>query len=393
MRLRSIVAAGVYASMVPLASGIGDLATPGTPVAMFDATVTAGSEQAAMGAPGTAGDIPVHARAIERRDASSGLAGVVAEVRRDVSGPVWLAWTVPAVEQRRDTTHITRGELDTSEESSCVLTTDGDLDCNRTVGDGTAMLIVLARLEGADVDRVAFVDARRRVDAGTQRVVWLDRVRPAESVALLAEVVRQEARIDKGDGEHSDGRGRKPALTALALSGDPSADRALESFVEPDSPRWLRRDAAFWLGAARGEPGARVIDRLVRTERDDNFREHLTFVLTLTPGGGIERLLDMARHDANGQVRGQALFWLAQKAGARSADAIRRAVDDDPDSEVRTRAVFALSQLPKDDGVPKLIELARSHRDPAVRKQAMFWLGQSGDARAIAFFEQVLAQK
>ena len=41
-------------------------------------------------------------------------------------------------------------------------------------------------------------------------------------------------------------------------------------------------------------------------------------------------------------------------------------------------------------GVPKLIEVARTHRNPAVKKQAMFWLGQSRDPRALAFFEEVL---
>jgi hypothetical protein len=53
--------------------------------------------------------------------------------------------------------------------------------------------------------------------------------------------------------------------------------------------------------------------------------------------------------------------------------------------------VFALSQLPRDRGVPLLIDVARSaHRHPAVRRAAMFWLGQSGDPRAIEFFEEVL---
>ena len=52
--------------------------------------------------------------------------------------------------------------------------------------------------------------------------------------------------------------------------------------------------------------------------------------------------------------------------------------------------MFSLSQLPKDEGVPKLIAVARTHRDPEVRKQAMFWLGQSGDERAVRFFEDVL---
>jgi len=47
--------------------------------------------------------------------------------------------------------------------------------------------------------------------------------------------------------------------------------------------------------------------------------------------------------------------------------------------------VFALSPLPKDEGVPKLIQVAQTNRNPAVRKQAIFWLGQSEDARALDF--------
>ena len=52
--------------------------------------------------------------------------------------------------------------------------------------------------------------------------------------------------------------------------------------------------------------------------------------------------------------------------------------------------MFALSQLPKDDGVPRLIQVARTHSNAAVRKQAMFWLGQSNDPRALKFFEEIL---
>jgi HEAT repeat protein len=55
--------------------------------------------------------------------------------------------------------------------------------------------------------------------------------------------------------------------------------------------------------------------------------------------------------------------------------------------------VFALSQLPKDEGIPLLIRTARDNRNPAVRKQAMFWLGQSGNPRALAFFEEVLGPR
>jgi hypothetical protein len=104
----------------------------------------------------------------------------------------------------------------------------------------------------------------------------------------------------------------------------------------------------------------------------------------------LEALIALARQDASGHVRGQALFWLAQRAGSKAAGVITRAIEDDPETDVKKRAVFALSQLPHDDGVPLLIDTARRNRNPAVRKQAMFWLGQSNDPRALAFFEEVL---
>ena len=104
----------------------------------------------------------------------------------------------------------------------------------------------------------------------------------------------------------------------------------------------------------------------------------------------LEALIALARQDASGHVRGQALFWLAQRAGSKVAGVITRAIEDDPETDVKKRAVFALSQLPHDEGVPLLIDTARKNRNAAVRKQAMFWLGQSNDPRALAFFEEVL---
>ncbi|MCC7177391.1 MAG: HEAT repeat domain-containing protein [Acidobacteria bacterium] len=101
-------------------------------------------------------------------------------------------------------------------------------------------------------------------------------------------------------------------------------------------------------------------------------------------------LLDVAKSGGSSHVRGQALFWVAQRAGERAAPAIAEAIERDPDTEVKKKAVFALSQLPKDEGVPRLIEVAEHHSNTAVRRQAMFWLGQSKDPRALAFFERIL---
>jgi hypothetical protein len=391
MRLRFIFAAGVYASLIPLMGATGTWTQPMAAAPFADLEAPALDETMRSQAQDTGPSaLPVRAARIERRDAAAGLSSSVDAITRADAGRAWLAWTSPA--QKRPGS---RGSWN-RDVARCVLDDDGNFSEGGNINDGTKTVVILVRISNRAIDRVAVTDARCTVDAGGRTVYWLDRVVPHESVGLLAGLVRREAAEPSSRDGHNGGddhkHGRRQALVAIALTADRSADAVLEEFVAPANPRWLRRDAAFWLGASRGARGAAIIDRLARSDKDDDIREHLTFVLTLTGDSGLETLLDLARRDASSKVRSQALFWLGQKAGERAVRTLRQAVDDDPDREVRKRAVFAISQLPKDQSVPKLIELARSHRDPEVRKQAMFWLGQTGDARAVEFFEAVLKQ-
>ena len=68
-------------------------------------------------------------------------------------------------------------------------------------------------------------------------------------------------------------------------------------------------------------------------------------------------------------------------------------LDNGVDREVRESAVFALSQRPREEGVPALISVARTNKDPEIRKKALFWLGQSDDPRAIDLFEELLTRR
>jgi HEAT repeat protein len=68
-------------------------------------------------------------------------------------------------------------------------------------------------------------------------------------------------------------------------------------------------------------------------------------------------------------------------------------VDDDDEAPGRkglaTGAMAALSFLDNGVGVPALIDLARNGT-PATRSSAVFWLGQTGDARALATLHGVI---
>lgn len=106
-------------------------------------------------------------------------------------------------------------------------------------------------------------------------------------------------------------------------------------------------------------------------------------------------LLRIAKNEnASRENRKHAVFWLSQEASEAAAEGLTEiAEDDDDDQEVRKQAVFALSQLPRERGVPALIRVAKTNRDPAVRKSAIFWLGQSNDPRAIELFEELLVRR
>jgi hypothetical protein len=254
--------------------------------------------------------------------------------------------------------------------------------------EGSRQLLVLFRIEGKQVMRVRQASENCTLDAGGLPFIWLTGVKPAESVALLADFVHRYGVEDHGD--HDLGQG---ALGAIALHADTSADHAFASFVAPDQPEKLRKHASFWLGAARGKSGVALLQKMATSDPSPEVRAQVTFAFSVShEPEALPEMIRMAKDDESSHVRGQALFWLAQKAGQRAVSTITGAIDNDPDTEVKKKAVFALSQLPKDEGVPKLIEVAKNNHNREVRKQAMFWLGQSNDPRALQFFEQVLTQ-
>ena len=249
-------------------------------------------------------------------------------------------------------------------------------------------IAILFRAENKKIMKIRLVSAECTVDAGGLPFVWLTGVKPADSVAFLTNYVRSE-NFNEGD----DRKLGRESLTAIALHADESADRALKSFVRPTEREELRKQTAFWLGAARGKAGLATLQQMAKNDPSTEVRAHVTFALSVSrEPTAVDEMIRMAKDDESSHVRGQALFWLAQKAGKKAAATITGAIENDPDTEVKKKAVFALSQMPKDEGVPKLIEVAQNNRNPAVRKQAMFWLGQSKDPRALAFFEKVLSQ-
>jgi HEAT repeat protein len=304
---------------------------------------------------------------VETRAVQGGLEQEFQRLVSSTAGPAWIGYAVAAVEGQHG-----------GDDCRCSLEGDRQESGSARL-EGSRELLVLYRVEQKAVGRIRFFSGDCQIDGGGVRVYWLTGVQGPDSVRLLSSFVpgKQDRLMDS-------------AIAAIALHADAAADRALEQFAAAGQPERVREKTSFWLGAARGKRGYELLRRIVKEDPSRQIREKAVFALSISRAPeAVDTLIEIARKDADGHVRGQALFWLGQKAGKKAAAALTDAVENDPDTEVKKRAVFGLSQM-KEEGVPLLIQVAKTNRNPAVRKQAIFWLGQSRDPRALDFFEQLL---
>jgi HEAT repeats len=353
------------------------------------------------------GDLPrIENAKVERRNVTGTLADIMADLQKNATSPVWVGFMMRAVAGQRTT--CCGNDRDSSAPwcGKCLLETtreersgqradrggisdhkDRDSGANQDIVrlEGRRLL-VLFRLQDKHLTRMAVASEECVLDGGGLPLIWLTGVKTPDSVAFLSAEVREGFTIRS----ESLSIGNQ-ALTAVALHDGPEAEGALESFAAPAQPEELRKQAAFWLGAARGKQGLAALQRMAKNDPSTEVRAHVAFALSISKEpAALDEMIRMAHEDESGHVRGQAIFWLAQTAGKRAVSAIDGAIANDPDTDVKKKAVFALSQLPKGEGVPKLIQVAENNRNPEVRKQAMFWLGQSQDPRALGFFEKLL---
>jgi len=308
---------------------------------------------------------------MQTRPVAGSLAQTVNSIASSQNAPAWIGWSVPMV---------------AGNHSVCWSDHDGTKKAITLEPPRTLNLFL--RVEGARIVKVRPATPDCEIDGNGAIVYWLTNAQPDESVALLSTLTRA------GDGQlREEQRIADGAVSAIALHEGAAADSALDALASAPQPEAIRRKAVFWLGNARGRHGYETLTRVLREDPNDKVREHAIFALTQSKEpGAVEAIVKVAHEDRSAHVRSQALFWLAHTAQRTiAADEITRAIDNDPETDVKRRAVFALSQLSNGEGVTKLIDLAKTNRNAEVRKQAMFWLGQSKDPRALDFFQQILS--
>jgi HEAT repeat protein len=191
-----------------------------------------------------------------------------------------------------------------------------------------------------------------------------------------------------------------PALMTLARSGSEAVRKAAVFWLgqrDEEQPHALvrtvagdeketdavRRAAIFALSQGDGATTAdfNFLKSLFDRTSSERLKEQVLFSVSQREAfDGTRWLLDKARDESQPmEVRRKAVFWAGQ--GHASVADISALYKSTKEQRLREHVIFVLSQRDEEAATTQLISIARDDPDREMRKKALFWLAQKNDPR------------
>ena len=218
---------------------------------------------------------------------------------------------------------------------------------------GTAALLV-GQLPGADAVEIvrALAGQDQPVEVMKHLMLGMGENDDPQAAKLLMEIAGDEGR---------DTEVRGLALIALGEREEPQVTKYLQDvFARTDDPD-IQQHALIGLSERRAD--AELKSWFMATAKN--------------PGISID-------------ARKMCLFWAAE-SGNLETDDLRSLYAEFEEPELRKQLIFSVADMDSEAGLDLLIEIARSDPSNEMRQMAIFWLGDSGDPRALEYLEELLA--
>jgi hypothetical protein len=299
------------------------------------------------------------------------------------------------------------------------------------VGDGVSILnypgletrslgVFALRDSGGRVERIDIFNLARRHEYAGYPVYWLGRAPNEESLGFL----RGVAVSDRSGGQESLAL---EAVRAISLHDDRRVPEVLTQVARTTPDEDVRARAVRSLGTPPVADAVReYLAQLARDDRESlkvrgaaitaygRSRDAQALALMQSLYGSLTNrdlrraaltqiarnenqpaaaafLIRVATQDSDTEARKTAVARLGEIAGEQAMGALRQtATSNDADTELQKQAVSAIARRPAAESVPLLINIARTHAKPEIRKHAFVLLGRTGDPAAVEFLRGVL---
>lgn len=267
------------------------------------------------------------------------------------------------------------------------------------------------------ITRFEVYNLDRQHDYNGFAVYWLGVANTAESLEYLAGLDRP------GQNAHA----LENLPLAMAIHNGPQVEAALKDRLRNSRFEKVRAASAMWLGrvvpgqqsflldVARNEretnevrshaiwgltyekslPVLPVLQELYQTVSSTELKEHIiaSIAENIDQGNSADFLIQVAREDADRDLRKTATFWLGQFIVQQDFTGLSKSEEAKHGKTLRDKRAFdAMKQIPDEDAVPVLIQIAKTHSAAEMRKEAFQCLAEIGNKQVLEFFAQYLSK-
>src|SRR5438093_3560337 len=171
---------------------------------------------------------------------------------------------------------------------------------------------------------------------------------------------------------------KKAVLQSFMVSGQKA--RVLAA-ARGEKSEELRKSAIHLLGVMGAQP---ELWEMYQAESSVEVKKAILHAMFV--GGGSERLTEVARTEKDPELRKAAIHSLGVM-GDRTGPVLLSIYSSDPDREIRRQILHALFVQ---GNVKALIQIARTEKDPELRKEAVSHLSHMGSKEATDFLVELL---
>jgi hypothetical protein len=252
-----------------------------------------------------------------------------------------------------------------------------------SIGLRRKALFLVSQKAGSNGAEILLESARTDPDQEVreQAVFWLSQVHDdPRAVEMLDSLLL-----------HSDNEAiREKTLFALSQQHDRGSPM-LRAFAGQESqPEELREKAIFWLGQTGNPDDEAWLRNQFRREKSEDLKEKIIFSVAQHHDADTgEWLLNVVTDSTQSvDTRKKAIFWANQ--GGVSYQQLVGLYSKVQDHDLKDALIFAFSQRHESAAIDELMSIARTDKDPEMRKKAVFWLGQSHDPRVAQFLSELI---
>lgn len=174
------------------------------------------------------------------------------------------------------------------------------------------------------------------------------------------------------------------ALLLLNSLAAPRAGILSARLIDPEASYEFKNVPVYWMASLEADTSVAFL--VQEFERGtEKLQESLLFILSQhnTPRS-FDFLKTIALSASRSlEVRKNAVFWVGNSRDPRSLDLLKEVLGSARDEELKEQVVFALSLTDRREAVLELVRIAKSDPDRDVRKKAIFWLGQKASQESV----------